>query len=441
MVKQDQQLTIAQQLAVDIKDNWKGLGYGWKDQERAKETTLDYLPKPANGQEIGINNWGIEGKRHQGSKLYILGVWANILEFYYEAYFDNFSRAELDKMILWAQQDPGLISKGNKVTADDEISQILILKKDKPVHEVKEELKKNYLKDKTVFLNSQWSSLINAAGPEIKIVDEKGDFIELDSICGRLSELRPVNLDQYSSVCNMAWLEEFYTRLDLPGMIYDHLNFDELVGLYCCIKVRESLMVDDNFLIRHHFKGNMAPGVSSVISKIFNDLVYTFFKVVRNLKDERGSTWKTFRSSSSNHTPEISGILKKSGSDITLTGTGKELFYLLSKGATPIICGEGLFLIPHIAPELIRANAITTMKAKLAQIDENTRNALVKHYKYPEAKSYGKLFRTSFESPFSPSLSSNQMIPVEKLHDYPHFNIVRDFENLMNDKLISNARN
>jgi hypothetical protein len=322
---------------------------------------------------------------------------------------------------------------GNKFTADDEISKILIKKKDKPVHEVKEELENFYIKDKKAFINSQWSSLLNAAGPEIKIVDEQGEFIELDNICGRLNELRPVNLDQYSPICNMAWLEEFYTRLDLPGMMYDHLNIDELVGLHCCLKMRESLMINNSFL-------NSSAGVTPAITKIFEVLVSTFFKVVRSFKGKSESTWNAINKSNG-HTPELSGILKKFGNGITLTGTGKELFYLLSKGATPIICGEGLFLISHIASERIRANAIPTIKAKLAQVDENTRKALIKHYKYPKEKSYGKIFRKTFDSPFSPSLSNDQIIPIEELDKYYRFDIPKDFKDITHYAETYNARN
>lgn len=185
---------------------------------------------------------------------------------------------------------------------------------------------------------------------------------------------------------------------------------------------------------------NMRTGVSSVIAKIFNDLVYTFFKVVRSFKDKSESTWKAISHSSENErTPHISGILKKSDLGVTLTGTGKELFYLLSKGATPIICGEGLFLISHISSELISANAIPTMEAKLAQIDENTRNALIKHYKYPEEKSYGlRIFGSSLGSPFS---SSPQIIPIEELDKYYRFDLPKDFKDLTHYAEINNARN
>lgn len=407
----------AKQLAQEIKNDWVGLGYGWSDSRHAKKTTLD-LTDPKNGQQLGIENWGIEGKRHRDSNLYIIGVWANVLIFFYDAYFDNFSRPELDRLILWTQQDPKLLYNQNyKFVAEDEISKILIAKKNSPVNEVKEELKNLYIRDKKAFLSSQWSSLINAAGPEINIVNEQGEFIEIDKICDSLNQLRTVNLEHWTAVCNMAWLEEFYTRLNLPGMLYDHLNFDELLALYICMKTRDSLMVED-YLIRNQIQVDMSNGVSAVIAKIFEVLVYTFFEVVQNLNGKSGcDTWNKI-TRSSGHTPEISGILRRADHGIVLTGTGKELFYLLSKGATPIICGEGLFLTQNINSDFIKSNAIPTIKNQLANIDKNTKNALLKHYKYPEEKSYGKIFNNFFTSPFDSSLPDDQIIAIETLNNY-----------------------
>jgi hypothetical protein len=50
---------------------------------------------------------------------------------------------------------------------------------------------------------------------------------------------------------------------------------------------------------------------------------------------------------------KISGLLKISVPDrahVRLTGTGKEVFYLLAKGATPFICGEFFILSASSEP-------------------------------------------------------------------------------------------
>jgi hypothetical protein len=165
----------------------------------------------------------------------------------------------------------------------------------------------------------------------------------------------------------MAWLEDLFSRQQVPILLYNKLNLDELAAIRMATQHRDELVNEKYEEMKQKLNNNVTPGRTLLF--LYKELLNCFYgklyqaSLRKTITDKVGATQKIVSTESTIgrlktvqsgfECLKISGLLKVSGAQstkVSLTGTGKEVFYLLAKGATPFLCGEFLILSPTQDP-------------------------------------------------------------------------------------------
>lgn len=383
----------------EIQKDWMPtLGYGWQNASSVKEEVSKLLKKTGFSSgltQFALNQWGIEGGRISGSPFAIIGTWAAMLDYYYDTIFESKqanTRGDLDRQVLWSQQSGDVYDKG---FPDNLINRIV--KNSTSHEELFNALRTAYLEDKEEFKKAQWKSLLNMGGPGENFivanesdttVSKPKDILKLGKTSQSNLQMELAEVDSYSSILNMAWLEDLYTRQKTPILMYNKLNVDELNAVRIAVRHRNEI-IDVHFdRMLEDLGGDASP--EKTFFYLFENLLQQFYQtlyVAKKMKGSKSTISRLEKVSDINDCLKISGLLKTQPggkSNIALTGTGKEFFYLLAKGATPFICGE--FFILSATPDR------DSLAEKLAAIPINQKTNIKAYYQpLKEAPSYTRL--------------------------------------------------
>lgn len=409
-----------------IREHWQPtLGYGWTDTKQAKLTVSSLLKNSELLWLHGLANWGIDGLKIQDSHFAFIGTWASMMDYYYDSFFaqsEANSKHDLDRQILWAQQSVGgyddetwKSNSINKAYVETTVQQ-------GPDH-LRARLGEAYHKNKEAFKNDAWTSLLSVSGPgeqiiysaisnSLKVVNllsmTKGDK---SSVSKQMADI-----ETFSDILNMAWLEDLFTRQKVPIILFNKLNPDELLATREAVRRRDAF-VDDlpenipEFNVKPAAGAAAAsaaavkpsaaavkpsagwaatssvtatvPSAGAVTLILFEKILESFYSEMEKAQAHKDSTLKKLAKLAEDKKKnfeclKISGLLKvDTGSfeqkpEYLLTGTGKEFFYLLAKGATPFICGE--FFI------LSAGRDSSALAKKLASIPKTQKLNLLKYY-------------------------------------------------------------
>ncbi|WP_375758647.1 hypothetical protein [Corallococcus exercitus] len=396
-------------VTAEIGKSWNPkLGYGWSSVDKAQETLQELLGKSDYASELtqlALTQWGINGTKIQDSQFAFIGTWASMLDYYFDAFFELPGTANLkqdmDRQVLWSQQD---VAIGGATWSTNTINSAY--KASNSSAHLLQLLRTAYHANKDQFRQEAWTSLMNIAGPgETTIYADVRGQLSAPLDLRTLASTEVVQLqrqleciDSYTSFLNMAWLEDLFTRQQVPILMYNKLNVDELAAVRMAVRHRDTLVNVKYEQMGKALKGDFTPKATLLylfkeLLEVFYDKLYQvhrrkfvndksrgFFKVNSN----EGTISRLKKVKTSFDCIKISGLLKvsppsaehvgpKPPMPVALTGTGKEFFYLLAKGATPFICGEYLILSPTPVPG--------TLAEKLARIELRLKNNLKKYYR------------------------------------------------------------
>lgn len=388
------------EVVTEISDHWDpSLGYGWSDAELTRDVVAAMLRSSEYASQLGANalgKWGISGSSVKNSHFAFIGTWASMLDYYYDSYFSTTGKGnakrDLDKQILWSQQSIDVPQDKQRFRSNVVNKQYADAPSPGKLFTL---LRKAYHQDKNAFKEAAWESLINISGPGETIIHSNiretltpKDLLALSK--ADLPELQQdlADIDSYSSILNMAWLEELFTRQRVPILMYNKLNVDELAAMRLAVRHRDTL-VDRNFEQLKVKAGGSSP--KAVFMLLFREQLEVFYNKVYTAHRRKFINSKElgFHRITSNESTvsrlkavnnsfeclKISGLLKVNPPDksrVALTGTGKEVFYLLAKGATPFVCGEYFVLSPF--------REAAALADKLAAIPFVQKANLERHY-------------------------------------------------------------
>jgi hypothetical protein len=323
------------------------VGFGWRPGYRlhVRDHTIfklfdaDHLNRAAIS---GLDEWGIGGSRVQQSSLFVLGPWVQTQRFFFSAWFKGATRESLDKLVLWAQQYPEVDTSASPNQIDEAL---LIHNTWKASSDSKlfAKLKKSWEDDSESFYRAAFQSLISSAGPDISVVDDVGSTTP-KSLIKKLKSMDASGLDRFSGVCNVAWLEELYTAQHALGLVYCRPNVEEVLGLFKALQVRNEVI--------HFFTLQSKDLTNEAFYLIQMGLMFeAFVESINSYAGEDRLAGRLMEGDGGYECAKHTGLVKipagteKRLENLTLTGTGKEVFYLIYKGATPLLIGDLLVLV------------------------------------------------------------------------------------------------
>lgn len=428
----------------EIKESWlPELGYGWSSVQKAREVFRKHLERADYSNALtqkSLEQWGIEGERIGGSPFAFIGTWASMLDYYYDSYFSHGStttKSDLDKQVLWSQQagalplehDSRMHAEMPSFTKWNSNSINTHYRQSETPEDLFTLLQTEYRRNKSSFKAEAWTSLINIAGPGERtlhdLLDESLQTITIKSlakeIVGRNAaydlDEQLQRLDSYTTTANVAWMEDLFSRQKTPIFMFNKLNRDELEGVRQAVLFREELLEDsDDWLLSPKAKGSPW----EVALFLYRNLLECFYNSLYEVKSSDSSTIQRLTAVKNAHQCiKISGLLKNpcdTELEIVLTGTGKEFFYLLAKGATPYLCGEFLIL------SLLRNP--TELASKLVAIPTKLKNDLEAHYQPMKdpLNSYRKLTGSAdSKMPFMVGTAGQTAASLLPALDWPSF--------------------
>jgi hypothetical protein len=264
-----------------------------------------------------------------------------------------------------------------------------------------------------------------------RIAPEVPENARLSGLSVKTLEKQIEDIDSYSSILNMAWLEDLFTNQKVPIIMFNKLNLDELSAVRFAVKHRDKIVnLDYEEEMYELLGGDLSP--KNVLLLLYREMLLTFYEKLHDVekregisqkgggyhkvKSNEGTLSRLTRVKSSFECIKISGLLKVSppyNTKFALTGTGKEFFYLLAKGATPFLCGEFLILSP--------TSDRNALAEKLAGIPRKLKLAIKDYYRpMKEGLMYTTLLpKRDMEMPFvmaSPAATASRLF---KLADLP----------------------